>query len=325
MDLFRKKTAATLTTIGTPLARCLSRFDLILMGIGAIVGAGIFVITGIVAATKAGPAIVLSYLIAGFTCAFAALSYAELATTIGGCGSAYGYTYIGFGEFIAWIVGWDLLLEYSISVSTIAVGWSSYFVDFLHALNINLPIIFLKSPANSYCNINAALIIIFLGILLISGIKHSARFNNTIVIIKLSVIFLFIAIAVTAVEPINWSPFMPFGWHGVIQGAALIFFAYIGFDAVSTAAEETVNPQRDLPIGIIGSLVICAGIYILVSGLLTAIVPYKNLNVASPISHALLAIGYKFAAGFIGAGALAGLTSVMLVWFMYHYNAQLAK
>ncbi|ARG96225.1 amino acid permease [Legionella micdadei] len=317
MDLFRKKAVNDSLDTETGLAHCLSAFDLVFLGVGAIIGAGIFVLTGIVAATQAGPAIIISYVIAGFACAFAALSYAELAASVGGCGSAYGYAYTGFGELIAWIVGWDLLLEYSISVSAVSVGWSGYFNDFLHATRlVNLhPDLIHGLGDGGVFNFSAFFIIIFLAMLLIYGVKSSSRFNNFIVLIKLIVIFIFIGIAVTQVKEQYWSPFMPFGWKGVIEGASLIFFAYIGFDAVSTAAEEAIKPQRDVPIGIIGSLVICTLLYIVVSGLLTGVVPYYTLNQSSPISHVLLTLGYKIAAALVGVGAIAGLTTVMLVLF----------
>jgi APA family basic amino acid/polyamine antiporter len=316
MDLFRKKDVNAARDNETPLMQCLTAFDLTFLGVGAIIGAGIFILTGIVAATHAGPAVILSYVLAGLACAFAALSYAELAAAIGGCGSAYGYAYVGFGEIIAWIVGWDLLLEYSISVAAVSVGWSGYANNLLMALKIHIPEYFINGPlAGGYINIFASGIILVLTALLIWGVKSSTRFNNVIVFIKLLVIFLFIAVASTEINPINWSPFMPFGWKGVVSGASLIFFAYIGFDAVSTAAEEAINPQRDLPKGIIGSLVICTILYIIVAGLLTAIVHYSVLNVASPISYALLLLGHKTIAGLIGIGAIAGLTTVMLVLF----------
>lgn len=316
MDLFRKKAINDSVDTDSHLVKCLSAFDLVFLGVGAIIGAGIFVLTGIVAATQAGPAIILSYVVAGFACAFAALSYAELAAAIGGCGSAYGYAYAGFGECIAWIVGWDLLLEYSISVSAVSVGWSGYFNDFLRALKINLPPYLLHGPADGgIFNLSAFVIIAILSALLIYGVKSSSRFNNLMVLVKLVVIFLFIGIGLIDVNPQNWSPFMPFGWSGVIQGASLIFFAYIGFDAVSTAAEEAINPQRDLPIGIIGSLSICTVLYIIVSGLLTGMAHYSTLNVSSPISYVLLMLGHKIAAALVGVGAIAGLTTVMLVLF----------
>lgn len=316
MDLFRKKDVAETVDNDSHLAKCLTAFDLTLLGVGAIIGAGIFILTGIVAATQTGPAIIFSYIVAGFACAFAALSYAELAASIGGCGSAYGYAYAGFGELLAWIVGWDLLLEYSISVSAVSVGWSGYANDFLTSLGVSIPAIFLHGPMDGgILNSLSFSIIAALTFLLIAGVKSSTRFNNTMVIIKLMVIFIFIAIASTEVKVENWSSFMPYGWAGVMKGASLIFFAYVGFDAVSTAAEEAVNPQRDLPIGIIGSLVICTVLYIVVAGLLTGIAHYSTLNVASPISHSLLVLGHRTAAGLVGVGAIAGLTTVMLVLF----------
>ncbi|KTD42775.1 amino acid permease [Legionella parisiensis] len=316
MDLFRKKEISTSFESESHLVKCLTAFDLTFLGIGAIIGAGVFILTGVVAAIDAGPAVVFSYVLAGLACVFAALSYAELAASIGGCGSAYGYAYAGFGELIAWIVGWDLLLEYAIAVSAVSVGWSSYANDFLKAIKINIPTVLVHGPQDGgVFNLLACVIIAFLTTLLIWGVKSSSRANNIMVMIKLAVVLLFIVVASREVDPSNWSPFLPFGWSGVIQGASLIFFAYIGFDAVSTAAEEAINPQRDLPIGIIGSLFICTIIYIIVAGLLTGIAHYSTLNVASPISHALLVLGYKTIASFISVGAVAGLTTVMLVLF----------
>lgn len=316
MDLFRKKRIAPLEDKARSLIPCLSAFDLTLLGVGAIVGAGIFVITGVVAATDTGPGIVFSYIIAGLACLFSALSYAELAASIGGCGSAYGYAYAGFGEIIAWIVGWDLLLEYAVSIAAVAVGWSSYFNDLLLSVNINIPGFLLQGPLNhGVINVFALGIVSLLAILLICGTKSSVRVNNIIVGVKLSVILLFIVIASRHIEPRNWVPFMPFGWTGVVKGASLIFFAYIGFDAVSTTAEEVINPQRSLPIGILASLLIATLLYMVVSGLLTGIVSYRELNVAAPISHALILIGQRSAAGIIGVGAIAGLSTVMLVLF----------
>lgn len=316
MDLFRKKDIAESLDNESHLAKCLTVFDLTFLGIGAIIGAGIFILTGIVAATQAGPAVIFSYVVAGFACAFAALSYAELAASIGGCGSAYGYAYAGFGELVAWIVGWDLILEYSIAVSAVSVGWSGYANDFLMSIGMHIPTTFLHGPLDGgTLNLLAFSIIAALALLLILGVKSSTRFNNIMVMTKLIVIFIFIAIASTEVRIENWSSFMPFGWAGVMKGASLIFFAYVGFDAVSTAAEEAINPQRDLPRGIIGSLVICTVLYIIVAALLTGIAHYTTLNVASPISHSLLVLGHKTAAGLVGVGAIAGITTVMLVLF----------
>ncbi len=314
MSLLRKKSIKDAKEQSNQLLRCLTAFDLTLLGIGAIIGAGIFVLTGVVAATKTGPAIILSYIIAGFACLFSALSYAELATAIGGCGSAYAYAYVGFGEIIAWIVGWDLLLEYSITISTVAVGWSSYIKSLLESFRVHVSST-IQVTQRVGIDVLALGVISIISILLIWGVRSSTRFNNMIVGIKLLVILVFVVIASMHVEPSNWHPFLPFGWLGVAKGASLIFFAYIGFDAVSTTAEEVINPQRNLPIGIIGSLSVSTLLYIVISGLLTGMVSYKTLNVASPISDALMAIGCKAAAGVISVGALAGLTTVMLVLF----------
>lgn len=312
--LLRKKQVIDETTLG--LRRCLTALDVTLLGIGAIIGAGIFVITGIAAATKAGPAIVISYLLAGTACAFAALSYAELAASIGGCGSAYSYAYTGFGELVAWIIGWDLLLEYGISCSAVAIGWSGYVANILTALGSPLPVYLLKSPADGgIVNLPAIFIIIFLATLLAIGVRASTRFNTVMVLIKLCAITLFVFLAIGNININYLTPFMPFGWSGVVSGAALIFFAYIGFDAVSTAAAETINPQRNLPIGIIVSLVICTLIYILVSGLLILLVPYQDLNVASPVAEVLLRLGYRLGGAVVAAGAIAGLTTVILVMY----------
>jgi APA family basic amino acid/polyamine antiporter len=316
MNLFRTKSIASVASQTGTLRRCLNAFDLTLLGIGAIIGAGVFVLTGIAAATKAGPAISLSYVVAGLASTFAALAYAELATCIGGCGSAYSYSYVVFGELIAWIIGWDLILEYTLSVSTVAIGWSGYVKDAFLSLNIHLPELFLKNPfEGGIINLPAFLIIFLLAIFLCIGVKHSARFNAAIVFIKLLTIAIFVTVASQNIDIKNWGHFFLFGWSGVMQGAALVFFAYIGFDALSTAAEETINPQRNLPIGIIVSVIICTSIYIVVAALLTGIVPYTTLNVKSPVADALINIGHPIAAGIVAAGAIAGLTTVMLVMY----------
>jgi APA family basic amino acid/polyamine antiporter len=300
----------------TGLRRVLGAFDLTLLGIGAIIGAGIFVLTGIAAATHAGPAIVVSYVVAGLACAFSALAYAELAATIGGCGSAYGYAYAGLGELAAWIIGWDLILEYSVATSAVAIGWSGYAQNALAAVGLGLPS-WLLSPlaAGGLINLPAAAIVLVLAVLLALGVRESSRANAVMVVIKLTAIAVFIAFAVGNVEPANWTPFMPFGWEGVMGGAALIFFAYIGFDAVSTAADEARNPQRDLPFGILASLAVCTVVYMVVAGLLTGIASYTTLNNPSPVADVMLRLGYPWVAGVIAAGAIAGLTSVMLVLY----------
>ncbi len=305
------------------LKKCLTAFDLALLGIGCAIGTGIFVLTGIAAATQSGPAVVLSFIIAGVASAFAALSYAELAASIGGSGSAYGYSYVAFGEFIAWVMGWILLLEYGVGAAAVANGWSGYFINTLVNFNIHLPEGLSKAPMmGGLINLPAFAIIWVLTILLMIGVKESARFNNIIVIIKLSTIAIFITLASMHLNSNNWHPFMPFGWFstlengkniGVLAGASLVFFAYFGFDAVSTAAEEAKNPQRDLPIGLIASLSFCTIIYIIVSALLTGIVPYTELNVSSPVAFALTKIGYTWASTLVATGVLAGLITVLLV------------
>lgn len=316
MNLFRIKPLNQEVHHASTLSRCLNAFDLTLLGIGAVIGAGVFVLTGIAAATKAGPGITLSYIIAGVASMFAALAYAELAACIGGCGSAYNYAYCGFGECIAWVIGWNLILEYALAVATVAIGWSGYVNDILIAIHIHLPINFMKGPMEGgIINLPAVCIIAILAILLGIGVKHSARFNAVIVFIKLITIFIFCAIATQHLNWHNWDPFLPFGWEGVSQGAALVFFAYVGFDALSTAAEETIHPQRNVPIGILASMLICMVIYIIVAVLLTASTHYTTLNVKSPVAHALLNLGMPIAAGIVGAGAVAGLTTVMLVMF----------
>ena len=286
------------------------------MGIGVIIGAGVFVLTGIAAATKAGPAIVLSYMFACFAAMMAALAYAELIACVGGTGSAYSYAYTGFGELIAWIIGWTLLLEYTMSVGTVAIGWSGYVYNFLESINVHLPLALVNNPfQGGVINLLAALIILTLTGLLCFGVRQSVRLNYAVVFIKLVTVAIFIGVASFHVNPANWQNFMPYGWNGVFNGAAFVFFAYIGFDALSTATEEAINPQRTIPIGIISSLVFCTLIYIVVSMLLTGIVPYTALNVESPVADSLLIIGHRFAAGLIAAGAIAGLTTVMLVMF----------
>lgn len=316
MSFFRTKNVENIQTSENGLKRCLGAMDVTFLGIGAIIGAGIFVLTGVVAATHTGPAIILSYIIAGLACVFVALSYAELAASIGGCGSAYGYAYAGLGEIIAWIIGWDLLLEYGLGISTVAVGWSGYAKNALTALGVELPKALVNSPSEGgMINLPAALIILLIAVLLCVGARESARFNTVVVFIKLLAIAVFIGISSFHVESSNWTVFMPFGWNGVMQGAALVFFAYIGFDAVSTAAEETIDPQKNLPLGIIFSLVFCTIIYIIVSALLTLVAPYGELNVKSPVAEVLLNLDHPIAAGIISAGAIAGLTTVMLVLY----------
>lgn len=316
MKLFRTKPIVSDLGKETGLKKVLGAFDLILLGIGAIIGAGIFVLTGIAAANYAGPAVILSFVVAGTAVAFAALSYAELASSIGGAGSAYSYGYASLGEFVAWVIGWMLILEYSVAISAVSVGWSGYVNNMLVAIGTPLPEMLTKTPAGGgWINLPATLIILALGSLLATGAKVSAQFNAIIVFVKVAAILLFIGVALFHVDTRYWTPFMPFGWEGVVTGAANIFFAYIGFDAVSTAAEETRNPGKDLPIGILGSLAICTLLYMVVAALLTGIVPYSSLDVPSPVSSAMLQVGVEWASGIIAIGAIAGLTTVILVLY----------
>lgn len=317
------RTKAIVEHSDSGLKKCLSAFDLTLLGIGCAIGTGIFVLTGLAAATQSGPAVILSFIFAGLASAFAALSYAELAASVGGSGSAYGYSYVAFGEFFAWVIGWILLLEYGVGAAAVANGWSGYFVGTLANFNIVFPEALAKAPSmGGMINLPAFAIIWVLTVLLISGVKQSAQFNNVIVAIKLSTIAVFIGIAALNVNADNWQPFMPFGWFdtlpdgktiGVLAGASLVFFAYFGFDAVSTAADEARNPQRDLPIGLLASLTFCTLVYIVVSGLLTGVLPYTELNVASPVAHALTRIGYTWSSTLVATGVLAGLITVLLV------------
>lgn len=297
------------------LAKVLGPFELTLLGIGAIVGTGIFVITGLAAANFSGPALVLSFIIAGFACTFAALCYAEFAAMVPVAGSAYTYGYAALGEIWGWIIGWDLILEYTVAISTVAIGWSGYIVSLLNSMGVTLPDKLVAAPLDGgIVNLPAMIIIGLIALLLVTGVKQSTRLNNIIVIIKLSVIVLFIVLAVGHVKIANWHPFMPYGFSGVVKGAAYVFFAYIGFDAVSTAAEEVKNPQKDLPKGIIYSLIICTVLYIIVSAVLTGVVPYyKFKGTAAPVAFALQQIGINWGSALVSVGAICGITSVLLV------------
>jgi basic amino acid/polyamine antiporter, APA family len=309
---------------GKALKRTLTALDLTLLGIGAIIGTGIFVLTGTAAANQAGPGIVLSYVIAGLACGFAALCYAEFASMIPISGSAYTYAYATLGEIFAWMIGWDLILEYAVGSMTVAVGWSGYFQRILAGFGIHLPAWMSASPdakAGTLVNLPAILIVLFIMALLVVGVRERARFNAAMVAVKLAAVAFFIVVGFSYVEPANWTPFMPYGFSGVMTGAAVVFFAYIGFDAVSTTAEEAKNPSRDLPIGIISSLVICTLLYLIVSGILTGIIPVVQFKsdmqfLNAPVGYALAVIHKDWAAGLVSAGAVAGITSVLLVMLM---------
>ncbi len=302
------------------LKRVLGPFDLMAVGIGGIIGVGIFVLPGVEAATHAGPGIILSFVIAAAACACAALCYAELAAMIPVAGSAYTYGYATLGELVAWIIGWDLILEYMVGASLVAIGWSAYLVNLANHLlrpyGAELPHAWVAAPWGKdpgIVNLPAALVVALLTALLVRGIKESARANLVMVMIKVAVILFFISLTVQHVDSANWSPFMPFGFEGVMTAAAIVFLAYVGFDAVSTTAEEAVNPQRDMPIGIIGSLVASTVLYVAVAAIMTGIVPYRDLNVADPVALVLNVLDMRWASMFVSLGAITGITSVLLV------------
>ncbi len=362
--LFRTKSIDDLQTEASGehgLKRALSATNLTTLGIGAIIGAGIFVLTGQAAAMYAGPAIVISFVISGLACAFAGLCYAEFASMIPIAGSAYTYSYATLGEFLAWIIGWDLILEYLFAASTVSVGWSGYMVSFLNDFGIHIPAyltaasgtILVEAPGigwkpitealtnnlaatgvdilalpqvTAWLNIPAMFIVGLLTFLLVLGIRESASINNIMVIVKVAVIILFIVVGFMFVAKANWQPFIPentgkwgeFGWSGILRAAGVIFFAYIGFDAVSTAAQEAKNPQRDMPVGILGSLSISTVLYILVAIVLTGLVSYTQLNVADPIAVGVNAMGESmfWLRPIIKIAAIAGLSSVILVMLL---------
>ena len=351
MSLFLRKDVSALqaeVAADQSLKRALGPVNLVTLGIGAIIGAGIFVLTGQAAANYAGPAIVYSFLLAGLACTFAGLCYAEFAAMIPIAGSAYTYGYATLGELFAWIIGWDLILEYLFAASTVAVGWSGYVVSFLKDMGIVIPAQYTSAPythttptdaglnvwrlftegwssTGAVLNLPAMFIVAVITILLIVGISESAKFNNVVVVIKITVVLLFIAFGMAYINRENWEPFVPapqgdgkYGWDGIVRGAGVIFFAYIGFDAVSTAAQETRNPQRDMPIGILGSLAICTTLYIAVALVLTGMVNYTQLNVPDPIAVGINAAGEGLAwlRPVVKIGAIAGLSSVILVMLL---------
>src|SRR5947208_274007 len=337
MNLLRRKSVTQLQSDALTdhrLKRALGATNLTALGIGAIIGTGIFVLTGTVAAQNAGPAVVLSFVLAGVASIFAALCYSEFASLVPMAGSAYTYGYATLGEIVAWIIGWDLVLEYALGAVTVAIGWSGYVVSFLKDIGITVPpalsaargtVVTLAdgSTITAVFNLPAVIIIAIITTLLVIGIKESANVNNVIVFVKVAVVLLFIVGAAHAINPANWHPFIPpqegpgvYGWSGVMTGAAIVFFAYIGFDAVSTAAQEARNPQKDMPIGIIGSLLICTVLYILVSGIATGVMSYKELNVPDPIAVVADHAGLGWMSTLIKLGAIAGLSSVILVMLL---------
>ncbi|EGO62364.1 amino acid permease [Acetonema longum] len=319
MSLFRKKNIADLLRggEGNGLKKTLGATDLVLLGIGCIIGTGIFVLTGVAAAKYAGPGIMLSFVLSGLACAFVALAYSELASMVPAAGGAYTFAYVTMGELVAFAVGWALVCEYTIGSATVAAGWSGYMVGLLKSAGIMLPTMWTTVPAEGgIVNIPAVLITGFLTYLLILGTRESVALNRALVFIKLGCIGFFLFVAAPHVNPLNWQPFLPFGWSGAVTGAAIVFFAYVGFDSVATAAEECNNPNRDIPIGIVGSLAICTVLYIAVAAVLTGVVPYSMLNNSEPVAYALRSIGMNFGSALVALGAISGITTALLV-FLY--------
>jgi APA family basic amino acid/polyamine antiporter len=309
------------------LKKTLTAWDLTALGIGAIIGTGIFVLVGTAIVGDAhrpgaGPGIVLSFILSGITCALAALCYAEFSAMIPVAGSAYTFSYATLGEFLAWLTGWNLILEYGVACVAVAIGWSGYFNKLLKLAGLELPYWatnppqWAGGPEGSIANFPAAIIVLLVTTILVIGIKESARAAGMIVLLKLAVILFFIAVGAPAVNSDNWTPFMPNGFEGVRAAAAIIFFAYIGFDAVSTAAEEAKNPQRDVPFGILGSLSVCTVLYISVAIVLTGLVPVGQIDIHAPVAEALTLVGFKWGAGIVAIGAVAGITSVLVVMML---------
>jgi len=338
------------------LRRILGPVALTSLGIGCIIGTGIFVLTGIAAHDKAGPALIGSFVVAGIACIFAALCYAEFAAMVPVAGSAYTYAYATLGELFAWIIGWDLVLEYTVAASTVAHGWSHYFQDFIGIFGIKLPLLLSRAPfdydtvagelfwTKAFMDLPAIVIVGILTVILVKGIRESASFNAFMVIVKLAIVLLVIGLGAFYVDPANWKPFAPYGYAGIsffgktlwgqtaaggeplgmLAGAAIVFFAYIGFDSVSTHAEEAKNPQRDVPIGIIASLLICTVLYIAVSAVVTGMVRYDKINLDAPVSDAFKQAGIPWAQFLVSLGALTGITSVLLVLMLSQPRVLLA-
>ena len=321
MSLFRKKNVHELiaTQSNQGLKRVLGTWDLTLLGVGAVVGTGIFVLSG-TGAIMAGPAVILSFIVAGLACLFAALTYAEFASTVPVSGSAYTYAYATLGEFFAFLIGWDLISEYLLAVSAVSVGWSGYAQAFLESVGLHLPVSLTSAPGavageSTIFNLPAFLIVMLITLLLSLGVKESKRLNNVMVTIKLAVIALIIAVGIFYIDPTNWKPFIPHGWDNIFSAAALVFFAYLGFDAVSTAAEETKNPAKDLPRGILYSLLICTGLYILITLIITGLTPSDTFigQEDRPVAFALQATGLNWLIILVTIGSVLGMMTVILV------------
>ena len=283
------------------LKRSLGAFELTMLGVGVIIGSGLFVITGVAAADRAGPGLILSFILAGLACACAALCYAELASSIPVSGSSYTFAYVGLGEIFGWFIGWCITLEYVVAMSAIAVGWSAYAVNILDLMGIHLPEKLVTDfSSGGIMNLPAIIIISIMALLQIKGTKESARLNNFLVFVKLGVILLFIVLVAKHVDPANYTPFLPYGWSGVFSGAAIVFFAYLGFDAIANSAEEVKDPQKNMPKGIIGSLVIATTLYIVVTLMLTGVAKYSVYSgVAAPVAHALNEVGIRWGSALV--------------------------
>jgi len=313
--IFQKENLSRYLQKDSQFERTLSAIDLIALGIGAVIGTGIFILPGTVAATKAGPGIILSFVIAAIVCALAAMCYAEFASVLPVAGSAYSYGNIVYGELVGWIIGWALVLEYVLAVAAVAVGWAAYFNSFIAGFGLKLPKAITGSfdPAHgTYVNIVAILIVCLIAWIIDEGLKTSVRLNNIIVAVKLAIIVIFLLVGSFYVKPANWTPFAPFGVSGIFKGAAVVFFAYLGFDAVSSSAAEVKNAKKNMPIGIIGTLIVCTVFYIMVSGVLTGMVSYKLLNVDDAVTFALQLVHQNFVAGIVSIGALAGMFTMMV-------------
>lgn len=300
---------------GGELKRTLGAFELTMMGVGVIIGSGIFVITGVAAAEHAGPGLILSFILAGLACACAALCYAELASSIPASGSSYTFAYVGLGEAFGWFIGWCLTLEYVVAMSAISVGWSAYMANIISLLGVDLPPSLLADPSSGgIVNLPAIIIISVMALLQLKGTKESALLNNILVFVKIGVIVVFVVLLATHIDPANYDPFLPFGWGGVFSGAAIVFFAYLGFDAIANSAEEVKDPQKNMPKGIIGSLIIATILYIIVTLILTGVTKYSDYaGVAAPVAFALNSVGIRWGSALVSVGAIAGLTTGVLV------------
>ena len=315
LNIFRKQSVKTYLGEDVKFSRTLSAFDLIAMGVGAVIGTGIFILPGTVAATTAGPGVSLSFLVAALICALAGMCYAEFASAIPVAGSAYSYGNIIYGEFTGWLMGWALILEYMLAVATVAAGWSSYFASFIKPFGLSLPkaISGPFDPKNGvYFDLVAVVVVVLIALLLAQGMKSSIKINNFAVILKIAIILIFVFVGLQFIKPANYKPFLPYHMSGVIKGATTVFFAFLGFDVVSSSAAEVKKPQKNMPLGIIGTLAVAVVLYMGVSIVLTGMVNYTNLNVANPVAFALQYVHQNWVAELLSLGAMVGMATMML-------------